>query len=85
MSSSEVNGKYRPSENLMPKASFLSGLFTRLTIPDRNLIELQVDGVTRCLARLLAHLREQGHEAVVLGPQSGMVRPIETLLLVPQP
>lgn len=35
---------------------------------------LQVDGVTRCLARLLAHLREQGHEAVVLGPQSGMVR-----------
>ena len=49
------------------------------------LIELQVDGVTRCLARLLAHLREQGHEAVVLGPQSGMVRPIETLLLVPQP
>jgi hypothetical protein len=38
------------------------------------LILLQVDGVTRCLARLLAHLREQGHEAVVLGPQSGMVR-----------
>jgi hypothetical protein len=37
-------------------------------------IVLQVDGVTRCLARLLAHLREQGHEAVVLGPQSGMVR-----------
>lgn len=33
-----------------------------------------MDGVTRCLARLLAHLREQGHEAVVLGPQSGMVR-----------
>ncbi|KAF8322514.1 UDP-Glycosyltransferase/glycogen phosphorylase, partial [Clavulina sp. PMI_390] len=31
-----------------------------------------VDGVTRCLARLLAHLREQGHEAVVLGPQSGL-------------
>lgn len=37
----------------------------------------KVDGVTRCLARLLAHLREQGHEAVVLGPQSGMVILIE--------
>lgn len=33
---------------------------------------LQVDGVTRTLARLLAHLREQGHECIVLGPESGM-------------
>ncbi|KAF8336344.1 uncharacterized protein EI90DRAFT_2911711, partial [Cantharellus anzutake] len=32
----------------------------------------QVDGVTRALARLLEHLHVQGHEAVVLGPQSGM-------------
>ncbi|EJD49774.1 UDP-Glycosyltransferase/glycogen phosphorylase [Auricularia subglabra TFB-10046 SS5] len=31
-----------------------------------------VDGVTRTLARLLTHLREQGHECVVLGPESGM-------------
>jgi len=33
----------------------------------------QVDGVTRCLARLLSHLKEEGHSVVVLGPQNGMV------------
>ncbi|KAH7106568.1 UDP-Glycosyltransferase/glycogen phosphorylase [Auriculariales sp. MPI-PUGE-AT-0066] len=32
----------------------------------------KVDGVTRTLARLLTHLREQGHECIVLGPESGM-------------
>ena len=34
----------------------------------------KVDGVTRTLARLLKHLREQGHVAIVLGPRSNMVR-----------
>ncbi|KDN48555.1 hypothetical protein RSAG8_02542, partial [Rhizoctonia solani AG-8 WAC10335] len=28
----------------------------------------KVDGVTRCLARLLKHLREEGHEVMILGP-----------------
>ena len=32
----------------------------------------KVDGVTRCLARLLEHLRKDGHECVVLGPESEM-------------
>lgn len=34
----------------------------------------KVDGVTRCLARLLKHLRDEGHEAIVLGPEVNMVR-----------
>lgn len=34
----------------------------------------KIDGVTRCLARLLKHLRDEGHEAVVLGPEANMVR-----------
>lgn len=29
--------------------------------------------MTRTLARLLEHLRSEGHEALVLGPDSGMV------------
>jgi len=33
----------------------------------------QVDGVTRTLAKLLEHLQMEGHEALVLGPESGMV------------
>ena len=49
-----------------------ASLITRIAIGQVE-VSTQVDGVTRCLARLLAHLREQGHEAVVLGPQSGMV------------
>ncbi|KAF8599603.1 UDP-Glycosyltransferase/glycogen phosphorylase, partial [Ceratobasidium sp. AG-I] len=32
----------------------------------------KVDGVTRCLARLLKHLRDEGHEAIVLGPEANM-------------
>jgi hypothetical protein len=32
----------------------------------------KVDGVTRCLARLLQHLRAEGHEVVVMGPESGL-------------
>jgi hypothetical protein len=44
------------------------------------MFQTQVDGVTRCLARLLAHLREMGHEAVVLGPNSGMVSNLGELL-----
>jgi hypothetical protein len=30
------------------------------------------DGVTRTLSRLLLYLRQNGHEALVLGPESGM-------------
>ncbi|RUS14347.1 glycosyl transferase group 1 [Jimgerdemannia flammicorona] len=32
----------------------------------------KVDGVTRTLGRLLEHLEANGHEAMVLGPESGM-------------
>ncbi|CAE6534093.1 unnamed protein product [Rhizoctonia solani] len=32
----------------------------------------KVDGVTRCLARLLKHLREEGHEVIILGPEVNM-------------
>ncbi len=32
----------------------------------------KVDGVTRTLARLLEHLRQEGHECMLLGPGSGM-------------
>ena len=32
----------------------------------------KVDGVTRTLARLLEHLRLEGHECMLLGPGSGM-------------
>jgi hypothetical protein len=36
----------------------------------------QIDGVTLTVARLLQHLREEGHEAVLIGPDSdNMVRP----------
>jgi hypothetical protein len=35
----------------------------------------KIDGVTRTLARLLDHLRETGHEALVVGPDNGLVRP----------
>jgi hypothetical protein len=36
-------------------------------------LQYQVDGVTRTLARLLEHLEREGHECMVLGPQTGMV------------
>ncbi|CAO3680590.1 unnamed protein product [Umbelopsis ramanniana] len=32
----------------------------------------KVDGVTRTLARLLEHLQLEGHQAILLGPESGM-------------
>lgn len=34
----------------------------------------KVDGVTRTLARLLDHLNAEGHDAIVLGPETGVVR-----------
>jgi hypothetical protein len=37
----------------------------------------KIDGVTRTVARLLQHLRLEGHEAIVFGPGTdGMVRAI---------
>ena len=33
----------------------------------------KVDGVTRTLARLLEHLKAEGHEALVCGPGNGLV------------
>ncbi|KAG8752648.1 hypothetical protein FRC12_011848 [Ceratobasidium sp. 428] len=43
----------------------------RVVIVTENFLP-KVDGVIRCLARLLKHLREEGHEAVVLGPEAYM-------------
>ncbi|KAG8712987.1 hypothetical protein FRC08_013829 [Ceratobasidium sp. 394] len=44
----------------------------RVAIVTENFLP-KVDGVTRCLARLLKHLREEGHEAIVLGPEANML------------
>src|SRR5271170_6350105 len=39
----------------------------------------KIDGVTRTLARLLDHLREKGHEALIVGPDNGLVSPLYAL------
>lgn len=44
----------------------------RIMIVTENFLP-KVDGVTRTLARLLTHLEAEGHECMVLGPQTGMV------------
>jgi hypothetical protein len=48
--------------------------------PDKNVTHPRlenflpkIDGVTRTLARLLDHLRETGHEALIVGPDNGLV------------
>jgi len=43
----------------------------RIAIITENFLP-KLDGVTRTLAMLLEHLQGQGHEALVLGPESGM-------------
>jgi len=43
----------------------------RVAIITENFLP-KLDGVTRTLARLLEHLQEQGHQALLLGPDSGM-------------
>ncbi len=40
-----------------------------------------MDGVTRTLARLLEHLQMKGHQALVLGPESGMERYAEAKIV----
>ncbi|GCE50883.1 glycosyltransferase involved in cell wall biosynthesis [Thermosporothrix hazakensis] len=45
----------------------------RVAIITENFLP-KLDGVTRTLARLLEHLQQQGHQALVLGPESGMTR-----------
>lgn len=44
----------------------------RIMIVTENFLP-KVDGVTRTLARLLEHLEAEGHECMVLGPNTGMV------------
>lgn len=46
-------------------------LIARLLIAENFLPK--IDGVTRTLARLLDHLRDQGHEALIVGPDNGLV------------
>ncbi|EPQ32025.1 uncharacterized protein PFL1_00223 [Pseudozyma flocculosa PF-1] len=43
----------------------------RVAIITENFLP-KVDGVTRTLARLLEHLNAEGHEAMVLGPETGL-------------
>ncbi len=43
----------------------------RIAIVTENFLP-KVDGVTRTLARLLEHLNNEGHEALVLGPETGI-------------
>ncbi len=43
----------------------------RIAIITENFLP-KLDGVTRTLARLLEHLQANGHEALLLGPDSGM-------------
>ncbi|KAJ1030462.1 hypothetical protein NDA16_001371 [Ustilago loliicola] len=43
----------------------------RVAIITENFLP-KVDGVTRTLARLLEHLNNEGHEALVLGPETGI-------------
>ena len=43
----------------------------RVAIITENFLP-KLDGVTRTLARLLEHLQIQGHQALLLGPESGM-------------
>src|SRR5436853_1357615 len=45
----------------------------RVAIITENFLP-KLDGVTRTLARLLEHLQREGHQALVLGPESGMER-----------
>ncbi|WFD33945.1 hypothetical protein MCUN1_000773 [Malassezia cuniculi] len=43
----------------------------RVAIVTENFLP-KIDGVTRTLARLLEHLHAEGHEAMVLGPETGI-------------
>lgn len=43
----------------------------RIAIITENFLP-KLDGVTRTLARLLEHLQSNGHQALLLGPESGM-------------
>ncbi|CAO1636676.1 unnamed protein product [Parajaminaea phylloscopi] len=43
----------------------------RVAIVTENFLP-KVDGVTRTLARLLEHLNAEGHDAIVLGPETGV-------------
>lgn len=44
----------------------------RIMIVTENFLP-KVDGVTMTLAKLLDHLKKEGHECMVLGPETGMV------------
>ncbi len=43
----------------------------RVAIITENFLP-KLDGVTRTLVKLLEHLQTQGHQALLLGPESGM-------------
>jgi glycosyltransferase involved in cell wall biosynthesis len=47
------------------------GIAMRVAIITENFLP-KLDGVTRTLARLLEHLQMSGHQALLLGPDSGM-------------
>ncbi|KAK4051979.1 hypothetical protein OIO90_004509 [Microbotryomycetes sp. JL221] len=57
--------KARPANDPTGKRSL------RIAIVSENFLP-KIDGVTRTLAKLLEHLQSEGHQALVLGPNSGM-------------
>ncbi|KAM0786340.1 hypothetical protein ACM66B_001812 [Microbotryomycetes sp. NB124-2] len=57
--------KARPANDPTGKRSL------RIAVCSENFLP-KVDGVTRTLAKLLEHLQSEGHQALVLGPNSGM-------------
>jgi hypothetical protein len=52
----------------------------RVAVVTENFLP-KVDGVTRTLARLLEHFNSEGHEAIVFGPDTGLVSLLSSLLL----
>ncbi|CAE6465651.1 unnamed protein product [Rhizoctonia solani] len=55
----------------MPLQKGMEKKTLRVVLVTENFLP-KVDGVTRCLARLLKHLREEGHEVMILGPEVNM-------------
>lgn len=53
----------------------------RVLIVTENFLP-KVDGVTRTLSRLLEYLQREGHEALLLGPNSDMYELIKDYLLI---
>jgi hypothetical protein len=54
------------------RVCIVTGMVAGFELTAENFLP-KIDGVTRTLARLLDHLREKGHEALIVGPDNGLV------------